>query len=208
MASQRLARACLAWPFLRQSEANMYDGLTFTYSTGQKAGMPEDQYLEFKANEQLYFQYNKPIPSWFNIVEEPDGSVVRYRFAYSNPFNYVEKEVITLPTVTPSGVLIDPGSGSIVQPFTFETYTPVAPYVPMPVYPGPSDTYQPTPYTPAPETSYIPPESPQSSYIPPESPQSSWADLIPLGLAGLVGLGLGAKFKRSKRIRNRKAKRK
>ena len=177
----------------------MNDGLTFTYSTGQKAGMPEDQYLEFKANEPLYFQYNKPIPSWYNIVEEPDGSVVRYRFAYSNPFSYIEKEVITLPTVTPGGVLIDPGSGSIVQPFTFETYTPVAPYVPMPVYPGPGDTYQPTPYTPAPG---------ETTYTPTEGEQSSWADLLPLAGAGLFALGIQMKYNRRKRISNRKAKRK
>ena len=201
----------------------MNDGLTFTYSTGQKAGMPEDQYLEFKANEPLYFQYNKPIPSWYNIVEEPDGSVVRYRFAYSNPFSYIEKEVITLPTVTPGGVLIDPGSGSIVQPFTFETYTPVAPYVPMPVYPGPGDTYQPTPYTPVapyvpmpvypgPGDTYQPtpytPAPGETTYTPTEGEQSSWADLLPLAGAGLFALGIQMKYNRRKRISNRKAKRK
>lgn len=110
-----------------------YDGLTYTYSNGMKAGMPEDIYLDFKKNETMYFQYNKPIPSWYNIVTEPDNSVVRYRFAYSNPFSYVEKEVITLPEVTPEGVLISPGSGSVVQPFDFSIYTPTEPYVPMDV---------------------------------------------------------------------------
>jgi LPXTG-motif cell wall-anchored protein len=150
-----------------------YDGLTYTWPTGQKAGIPWDLYQAY--NPVLYDQYGKKHPNHSNIVIEPDGASWQYYFSYDDPFNYYTKQQITLPTVTPGGELLDPGGA-------------LTPYIPGPGEPP----YDPNPVViPAPVT----PETPAT----PAPGTGDNGDLIGIAGLALLGLGLGYKFTRKRK---------
>ena len=81
-----------------------YDGLIYDHF-GEPAGIPWDLYMEYKDNEPLYTQMNRPVPQHANVVKEPDGSIWQYVFSYSDPYYYSYKTQVGSPA---GGDLPDP----------------------------------------------------------------------------------------------------
>lgn len=156
-----------------------YDGLIYDHF-GRPAGIPWDMYMDYKNNEPLYTQFNRPIPQHSNVVVEPDGSSWRYVFSYDQPYWYLYKTQVGDPTGT-----------NIPDPTL---------YIPPINYPTPVP--DPTVITPTP--SVLDPTRP----LEPLPAAGGSGDVLALAGFGLLGLAAGSllKSRRSKNAKKRRVK--